>query len=163
MLKSFFSLAIIRIYLIFQLFTRTCLGLFGLTQNQISISELPGIFLVGIINDFIAITYFLPLVLVISSCFHITFRNKIKIHKLCSLGAYFFINSILIFTLIAQIIFWEEFGTNFNFIAVDYLIYTHEIIGTVVESLPIYKILVAFAISSILLTYFLRNYIFGIF
>jgi hypothetical protein len=161
MLKSFFDLTIIRIYLIFQFVTRACLGLFGITQNQIAITELPGIFLVGIINDFIAIAYFLPLVLVISSCFHRVLRNKITIYKICSLGAYFLINSILIFTLIAQIIFWEEFGTNFNFIAVDYLIYTHEIIGTVVESLPIYKILVAFTISSILLTYFLRNYIFN--
>lgn len=159
MLKSFFDLAIIRIYLIFQFVTRICLGLFGLTQNQINLSEFPGIFLVGIVNDFIAITYFLPLVLIISGCFHIVFRNQIKIHKICSLGAYFLVNSILIFTLIAQIIFWEEFSTNFNFIAVDYLIYTHEIIGTVVESLPIYKILFAFIISSIMLTYFLRSYI----
>ncbi|HJK87931.1 MAG: LTA synthase family protein [Candidatus Megaira endosymbiont of Mesostigma viride] len=161
MLKSFFDLTIIRIYLIFQFVTRACLGLFGIIQNQIAITELPGIFLVGIINDFIAIAYFLPLALVISSCFHRVLRNKITIYKICSLGTYFLINSILIFTLIAQIIFWEEFGTNFNFIAVDYLIYTHEIIGTVVESLPIYKILVAFTISSILLTYFLRNYIFN--
>ena len=159
MLKSFFDLAIIRIYLIFQFVTRICLGLFGLTQNQINLSEFPGIFLVGIVNDFIAITYFLPLVLIISGCFHIAFRNQIKIRKICSLGAYFLVNSILIFTLIAQIIFWEEFSTNFNFIAVDYLIYTHEIIGTVVESLPIYKILFAFIISSIMLTYFLRSYI----
>jgi phosphoglycerol transferase MdoB-like AlkP superfamily enzyme len=159
MLKSFFDLAIIRIYLIFQFVTRICLGLFGLTQNQINLSEFPGIFLVGIVNDFIAITYFLPLVLIISGCFHIAFRNQIKIRKICSLGAYFLVNSILIFTLIAQIIFWEEFSTNFNFIAVDYLIYTHEIIGTVVESLPIYKILFAFIISSIILTYFLRSYI----
>ncbi len=159
MLKNFFDLAIIRIYLIFQFVTRICLGLFGLTQNQINLSEFPGIFLVGIVNDFIAITYFLPLVLIISGCFHIAFRNQIKIRKICSLGAYFLVNSILIFTLIAQIIFWEEFSTNFNFIAVDYLIYTHEIIGTVVESLPIYKILFAFIISSIMLTYFLRSYI----
>lgn len=159
MLKSFFDLAIIRIYLIFQFVTRICLGLFGFTQNQINLSEFPGIFLVGIVNDFIAITYFLPLVLIISGCFHIVFRNQIKIHKICSLGAYFLVNSIFIFTLIAQIIFWEEFSTNFNFIAVDYLIYTHEIIGTVVESLPIYRILFAFIISSIMLTYFLRSYI----
>ena len=89
MLKSFFSLAIIRIYLIFQFVTRICLGLFGLTQNQINLSEFPGIFLVGIVNDFIAITYFLPLVLIISGCFHIAFRNQIKIRKICSLGAYF--------------------------------------------------------------------------
>ena len=159
MLKSFFDLAIIRIYLIFQFVTRICLGLFGFTQNQINLFEFPGIFLVGIVNDFIAITYFLPLVLIISGCFHIVFRNQIKIHKICSLGAYFLVNSIFIFTLIAQIIFWEEFSTNFNFIAVDYLIYTHEIIGTVVESLPIYRILFAFIISSIMLTYFLRSYI----
>ena len=32
--------------------------------------------------------------------------------------------------------FWDEFGVRFNFIAVDYLVYTHEVIGNIRGKLP---------------------------
>lgn len=44
---------------------------------------------------------------------------------------------ILVFTFLAEITFWEEFRTRFNFIAVDYLIYTHEVISNIKESYPL--------------------------
>ena len=34
----------------------------------------------------------------------------------------------------AQVLFWQEFGTTFNFIAVDYLVYTTEVLGNIWES-----------------------------
>ena len=37
-----------------------------------------------------------------------------------------------------ELVFWEEFGVRFNFIAVDYLVYTNEVIGNIVESYPIF-------------------------
>jgi phosphoglycerol transferase MdoB-like AlkP superfamily enzyme len=37
----------------------------------------------------------------------------------------------------AEITFWEEFKTRFNFIAVDYLIYTHEVVANIQESYPL--------------------------
>jgi hypothetical protein len=36
---------------------------------------------------------------------------------------------VLLFAAIAEWFFWDEFGARFNFIAVDYLVYTHEVIG----------------------------------
>lgn len=44
---------------------------------------------------------------------------------------------ILVFTFFAELTFWDEFRTRFNFIAVDYLIYTHEVIGNIQESYPL--------------------------
>ncbi len=40
----------------------------------------------------------------------------------------------LAFIIIAEWLFWDEFGARFNFIAVDYLIYTTEVIGNIRES-----------------------------
>ena len=40
-------------------------------------------------------------------------------------------------TFFAEITFWEEFKTRFNFIAVDYLIYTHEVVSNIQESYPL--------------------------
>ncbi len=37
----------------------------------------------------------------------------------------------------SEVVFWEEFGVRFNFIAVDYLIYTNEVVGNIMESYPI--------------------------
>jgi len=44
---------------------------------------------------------------------------------------------ILVFSFFAEITFWEEFSTRFNFIAVDYLIYTHEVVANIQESYPL--------------------------
>lgn len=42
----------------------------------------------------------------------------------------------LLFAATAEFTFWQEFDTRFNFIAVDYLLYTNEVIGNVQESYP---------------------------
>lgn len=44
---------------------------------------------------------------------------------------------ILVFTFFAELTFWDEFKTRFNFIAVDYLIYTHEVISNIEQSYPL--------------------------
>jgi phosphoglycerol transferase MdoB-like AlkP superfamily enzyme len=44
---------------------------------------------------------------------------------------------ILVFTFFAELTFWDEFRTRFNFIAVDYLIYTHEVISNIDQSYPL--------------------------
>ncbi|MBQ0152397.1 MAG: LTA synthase family protein, partial [Chryseobacterium sp.] len=52
---------------------------------------------------------------------------------------YFYITLILIiiyFSLLAEIPFWDEFGVRFNFIAVDYLIYTYEVVENINQSYP---------------------------
>ncbi len=43
----------------------------------------------------------------------------------------------LFFNAASEWFFWEEFSTRYNFIAVDYLIYTNEVIGNIKESYPI--------------------------
>ena len=44
---------------------------------------------------------------------------------------------ILVFTFFAELTFWDEFKSRFNFIAVDYLIYTHEVVSNIQESYPL--------------------------
>lgn len=44
---------------------------------------------------------------------------------------------VMLFVAMAEWTFWEEFQTRFNFIAVDYLVYTTEVIGNIRESYPI--------------------------
>lgn len=44
--------------------------------------------------------------------------------------------ALLIFITTAEWFFWDEFGARFNFIAVDYLIWTQEVLGNITESYP---------------------------
>lgn len=53
---------------------------------------------------------------------------------------YFYLSLIFIiiyFSLLAEIPFWDEFGVRFNFIAVDYLIYTYEVVENINQSYPL--------------------------
>jgi phosphoglycerol transferase MdoB-like AlkP superfamily enzyme len=43
----------------------------------------------------------------------------------------------LLFVAASELVFWDEFSVRFNFIAVDYLVYTTEVIGNIRESYPI--------------------------
>ncbi len=44
---------------------------------------------------------------------------------------------ISLFSFFAELTFWQEFESRFNFIAVDYLIYTFEVINNINESYPL--------------------------
>lgn len=66
---------------------------------------------------------------------------------------------IYYFVFVAEITFWEEFASRFNFIAVDYLIYTHEVINNIVESYPLAWLLSAiFVVSVVTSLYLIRFY-----
>ena len=41
---------------------------------------------------------------------------------------------LMVFVGFSEFTFWNEFASRFNFIAVDYLIYTNEVIGNIRES-----------------------------
>ena len=63
------------------------------------------------------------------------------------------------FEIMASAIFWNEFEAAFNFIAVDYLVYTHEVIGNIVQSYPVGWILSATLLLAVLTTVLLKKYI----
>ncbi|WP_341840290.1 LTA synthase family protein [Chitinophaga caseinilytica] len=51
---------------------------------------------------------------------------------------FFFIGTlILMFSFFAELTFWLEFESRFNFIAVDYLVYTYEVVQNINESYPL--------------------------
>lgn len=58
--------------------------------------------------------------------------DKAMVWFFTSLGIF-----ILVFTFFAELTFWDEFKTRFNFIAVDYLIYTHEVVANIQQSYPL--------------------------
>lgn len=159
MIKSLFKLSIVRIYLIFQFITRIILCLYALWQGEIAILEMVPIFAIGVINDLVSLCYFLPVTLLLTITLNKLLARWRYLYLTCCFAAYFFTIAIFIFIAISEVTFWDEFGSRFNFIAVDYLIYTNEIVGTIKESLPYIEILIAIIITSLLITFFSRKYL----
>jgi len=65
-------------------------------------------------------------------------------------AAGFLILFALIFGGVSEWTFWDEFGVRFNFIAVDYLVYTTEVIGNIRESYNLPLILTGVAAGAAL-------------
>ena len=68
--------------------------------------------------------------------------SKRKGHKMITYTWLFLLLLISFFSFFAELTFWQEFESRFNFIAVDYLIYTYEVINNINESYPLPLLLV---------------------
>ncbi len=64
---------------------------------------------------------------------------------------------LMLFGALAEWLFWDEFGVRFNFIAVDYLVYSTEVISNILESYPVWPLLGALALLTGLLLFVLRR------
>jgi phosphoglycerol transferase MdoB-like AlkP superfamily enzyme len=87
------------------------------------------------------------------------FGKKFKVRNE-GYGLLFMTSSLLFFhltTCICEIVFWREFQTRFNFIAVDYLVYTQEVIRNIRESYPLPQIFGGLFGACFLLTYLLKK------
>ena len=57
----------------------------------------------------------------------------------------------MLFTAVAEWLFWDEFGVRFNFIAVDYLVYSDEVLNNLLEFYPIGTLLSILALVALAL------------
>ena len=67
---------------------------------------------------------------------------------------------INIFEEVAESIFWEEFESTFNFIAVDYLVYTKEVIGNIMQSYPVFQIISAIVVLSLAVAFAFKKFLY---
>ncbi len=73
---------------------------------------------------------------------------------------FFFIFALLTyFEIFSSAVFWNEFESAFNFIAVDYLVYTHEVIANIIQSYPMAWIITTIVILSLITTAVAQKYI----
>lgn len=72
----------------------------------------------------------------------------------------FFVHLFALFYLgVAEIVFFEEFTTRFNFVAVDYLIYPKEVFVNIRDTYPVWWVLAADALLSGALFWSVRRFI----
>lgn len=62
---------------------------------------------------------------------------------------------LIIQNAVSEYFFWNEFGVRYNFIAVDYLVYTNTVIGNIMESYPVVPLFIAEGVVAVLITLFI--------
>lgn len=143
-------------FFIFQIFTRISLIIWEFGNIEISFFEVFKLFFVGLWFDFIALSFFcIPYIL------YLVFLPK-KFHlgrfdHLFTRFSYIILLYILCYNVVAEWIFWDEFHVRFNFIAVDYLVYTNEVLENIWQSYPIVWLLIAIAAVTGLIFYYTKN------
>src|SRR5574343_411801 len=81
------------------------------------------------------------------------YRKKIRF-VLFSFTIFLFV-LLIIQNAVSEFFFWNEFGVRYNFIAVDYLVYTNTVIGNIMESYPVVPLFLGVGIITISLTYWI--------
>jgi phosphoglycerol transferase MdoB-like AlkP superfamily enzyme len=66
---------------------------------------------------------------------------------------------VLLYTASAEWIFWDEFGVRMNFIAVDYLVYTREVLADIWESYPVVMLVSVQIIMAVVIAIFARRFL----
>lgn len=126
--------------------------------SQMDASELAGAFLKGLWFDVVALAYLVVPWLLLSVAMPNAWRDKAWVNQARWVMA-FFVTFGLLFGAVSEFIFWQEFTTRFNFIAVDYLIYTNEVIGNIRESYPVPLILLVIALLALAILFVLSKFI----
>ncbi len=131
---------LVGLYLALAVVDRIVLFVWSPPAQGASWVELPMMLLVGALYDLIAISWFL---------LPATLWSWLAPQRLLTSGAQrwitrafvFIFLGLILFNTFAGWVFWEEFTARYNFIAVDYLVYTTEVLDNINESYPMAAII----------------------
>jgi phosphoglycerol transferase MdoB-like AlkP superfamily enzyme len=136
--------------------TRSVLLVSHLPEAEVGLWDLARLYSVGLVYDLGFLLYAgAPLAVYLLLCPNGLWRrswHKYALHALV-VGSLF----VMLFTAVAEWFFWDEFGVRFNFIAVDYLVYSTEVINNILESYPIFPILTGLALLAVGIGFALRK------
>lgn len=123
-------------FLLLSFIVRLSLLLLSIRHADITLFGFIRVFGVGLLFD-LGVSSFLVLpfslyLLLLPMKWSNTSANRIIIYT-----GFFLTTLLVLFSFFAEFTFWQEFESRFNFIAVDYLIYTYEVIHNINESYPL--------------------------
>ncbi len=116
--------------------TRLSLLMFSWQKMDLSVLKIFQIFGVGLIFDLgVAVFFCMPYAIYLL-LFPVKWSDSV-FNKIITYVSFFLATLIIMLSFFAEFTFWKEFESRFNFIAVDYLIYTYEVINNINESYPL--------------------------
>ncbi|CAM3934215.1 LTA synthase family protein [Flavobacterium cucumis] len=160
-LKSLYNRYLVAIcffigYLILATITRTILAILSIDKLDLSFYTSFIIFGKGFLFDiaigFAFITFYIFYLTILPS----KWIGK-KIDIVLTYLILFLLFFVILFSSFSEFPFWDEFNTRFNFIAVDYLIYTYEVVENINQSYPIPSIVLVLLCCILLIFYLLKK------
>ncbi len=124
--------------------------------EAVPLSLWPGLFARGLVFDVLVLPWLLAPALIAQALMPVV-RRSARWSAALRLVLFWSLACVLIFLSLSEWTFWQEFASRLNFIAVDYLIYTHEVIGNIRESYPVGGLLAGVALLALVLTVWLRR------
>ncbi len=110
------------------------------TASGVGLPLLPGVLITGAVNDGVALLYLLfPLSLYLLLLPR-RWATRPWQHRLFALGT-FLVFFGLFYLAASEYFFFEEFDSRFNLVAVDYLIYPHEVLVNIWDSYPVVRVI----------------------
>lgn len=147
---------VLLLFLLINFLTRIGLMLFEGDANNFAFNVFPQILFSGFIYDLSAATYVLIPFILLALVFGDGPRRRwlfaVSATALLAIAVFGFL-----FTALAEGTFWNEFSSRFNFIAVDYLIYTREVMGNIWQSYPVTWLLLGLALIALGLLWLVRK------
>jgi phosphoglycerol transferase MdoB-like AlkP superfamily enzyme len=143
------------VFVVFSLITRTVLLFLAFPNLDPTLVLMAKIYGMGFFFDCVTFSYLsIPFVL-----YAIFAPDRLFNFKPAAWVACFVLTYALMFNMVAEYFFFAEFGTRYNFITIDYLIYTTEVIRNIRESYPVNWIFGAIFAVNILVFLVLRKYL----
>lgn len=138
------------LFLVTSTVSRIVLTVMATQKNALSFADIGFSFISGLIYDLATLSYLLIPVLLWLTLIPLRWRHN-WIWRIS--GRIFGLVAAYSLTVLAvsEWVFWEEFESRFNFIAVDYLVYTNEVIGNIQESYPLLTWLSLCVLTSVIL------------
>lgn len=128
--------AFVLAYLVISFVIRSFFFVLSYQELELSFLNVISIIAFGFLYDFGAAIFFVFIyamyLLFLPSKFIGSVVDKLLVYFILSLTLF-----IMLFSFLGEIPFWEEFNTRYNFIAVDYLIYTYEVVENINQSYPL--------------------------
>lgn len=153
-------LVLLGLFLVLSTTTRVILLLQAWGELDAGPRLLAVIFATGFFFDCVTFSYFaVPFALVLLLLPDRARRSRYM--RPFTYAAFFAATYFMLFDAAAEYFFFKEFGTRFNFIAVDYLVYTTELVRNIQESYPLPRILGALFALDVALILSIRKFIDG--
>lgn len=87
-------------------------------------------------------------------------RQNSRLDKIITTTAFFVFAFSTLCEEAASQIFWEEFASSFNFIVVDYIIFTHQVLSNLEHAYPVIKILLGILTAAVVFTLLAYRWLF---
>ncbi|GLU45166.1 LTA synthase family protein [Allomuricauda sp. NBRC 101325] len=128
--------AYVRLFLGMSFLVRGAFLIWDFQETNTGFRSLIWTFLIGFVFDVATLSFFVVPYLVYLVFFPSKWYGTLVDRVITYIG--FFLGTvILLFSFFGEITFWDEFHRRYNFIAVDYLIYTYEVVQNIHESYPL--------------------------